>query len=61
MDLQEKSDGQEREAQVELGLGTERASAVRELLEKMEKPDKAALYYCGGLEVLTEAVADSEW
>ncbi|XP_072557327.1 tetratricopeptide repeat protein 12 isoform X5 [Paramormyrops kingsleyae] len=59
VDLQEKSDGQERVARVELGQGTERASAVRELLKKMEKPDKAALYYCGGLEALTDAVADS--
>ncbi|XP_048837987.1 tetratricopeptide repeat protein 12 isoform X2 [Brienomyrus brachyistius] len=59
VDLQEKTDGQEREARVEMGLGTERASAVRELLKKLEKPDKPALYYCGGLEVLTEAVVDS--
>uniref|UniRef100_A0A8C2JBF2 Tetratricopeptide repeat domain 12 n=1 Tax=Cyprinus carpio TaxID=7962 RepID=A0A8C2JBF2_CYPCA len=58
VDLEEKASLQEKAAWEELQEGTEQAMAVAELLKKLDRPNEINLYYCGGLELLSQAIKD---
>ncbi|ROL53322.1 Tetratricopeptide repeat protein 12 [Anabarilius grahami] len=58
VDLEEKVALQEKAAWEELQAGTEQATAVLELLKKLDRPNEINLYYCGGLELLSQAIKD---
>ncbi|XP_067306918.1 tetratricopeptide repeat protein 12 isoform X2 [Pseudorasbora parva] len=58
VDLEEKVALQEKAALEELQAGTEEAMAVPELLKKLDTPSEINLYYCGGLELLSQAIKD---
>lgn len=61
VDLGEKVALQEKEAWEELQAGTEQATAVLELLKKLDRPNEINLYYCGGLELLSQAIKDCKF
>ncbi|XP_077064643.1 tetratricopeptide repeat protein 12 isoform X1 [Siphateles boraxobius] len=58
VDLEEKVALQEKAAWEELQAGTGQATAVLELLKKLDRPNEINLYYCGGLELLSLAIKD---
>ncbi|KAG1951568.1 tetratricopeptide repeat protein [Pimephales promelas] len=58
VDLEEKVALQEKAAWEELQAGTGQAMAVAELLKKLDRPNEIHLYYCGGLELLSQAIKD---
>ncbi|KAF4085974.1 hypothetical protein AMELA_G00101120 [Ameiurus melas] len=59
VDLEEKKSLQEQTALRELNDGKEGAVVIPELLRKLDRPNEHNLYYCGGIELLTQAVTDS--
>ncbi|XP_017345698.1 tetratricopeptide repeat protein 12 isoform X3 [Ictalurus punctatus] len=59
VDLEEKKSLQEQTALKELNDGKEGAVAIPEFLTKLDRPNEHTLYYCGGVELLTQAVKDS--
>ncbi|KAI5620778.1 tetratricopeptide repeat protein 12 isoform X2 [Silurus asotus] len=59
VDLEEKKVLQEETALREFNDGKEEAVAIPDLLTKLERPNMHNLYYCGGLELLAQAVSDS--
>uniref|UniRef100_A0A8C3YPK8 Tetratricopeptide repeat domain 12 n=1 Tax=Catagonus wagneri TaxID=51154 RepID=A0A8C3YPK8_9CETA len=54
VDLREKADLQEKEAQELLDSGKNTAVTTKNLLETLSKPDQIPLFYAGGIEILTE-------
>ncbi|MEE6484703.1 hypothetical protein FKM82_013979 [Ascaphus truei] len=58
VDSQERQDQQEQKALEEFEAGEEGAVSVTELLQKISKANQIALYYSGGIKLLTEAVKD---
>ncbi|XP_042343373.1 tetratricopeptide repeat protein 12 [Plectropomus leopardus] len=58
VDLEEVRRSQEMNAMREFDKGNGNATRVSELLEKLSRPGQIPLYYCGGLEILTQAVTD---
>ncbi|XP_016379430.1 tetratricopeptide repeat protein 12-like [Sinocyclocheilus rhinocerous] len=58
VDLEEKASLQEKAAWDELQEGTAQAMEVPELLKKLDRPNEINLYYCGGLELLSQAIKD---
>lgn len=60
MDLEEKKALQEETALRELNDGKKEVRAILDLLTKLDRPSEHNLYYCGGLELLTQVVKDSE-
>ncbi|KAM4828387.1 tetratricopeptide repeat protein 12 [Thomomys bottae] len=54
VDLQEKTDLQEKEANEFLASGKNTGVTTRNLLETLSKPNQAPLFYAGGIEILTE-------
>uniref|UniRef100_A0A3B5M0E6 Uncharacterized protein n=1 Tax=Xiphophorus couchianus TaxID=32473 RepID=A0A3B5M0E6_9TELE len=60
VDLEEEKDSQETDAKKQLDEGERKATAVPQLLEKLSRPGQMPLYYCGGLESLSQAVTDCE-
>lgn len=58
VNLQEKADLQEKEAQRLLDSGKLAAVTVKNLLETLCKPDQNPLFYAGGIEILTEMMKD---
>lgn len=61
VDLEEKVTLQEKAAWEELQAGTGQAKAVPELLKKLDRPNEINLYYCGGLELLSQAIKDCKF
>lgn len=61
VDLEEKVALQEKAAWEELQAGTRQATAVSELLKKLDRPNEINLYYCGGLELLSQAIKDCKF
>lgn len=61
VDLEEERESQEMNAMQEFDKGHGKATIVPQLLEKLSRPGQMPLYYCGGLEILSLAVTDSEW
>ncbi|XP_053095473.1 tetratricopeptide repeat protein 12 isoform X2 [Pangasianodon hypophthalmus] len=59
VDLEEKKALQEETALRELKDGKEGAMAIPDLLTKLDRLNEHSLYYCGGVELLTQAVTDS--
>ncbi|MCJ8739985.1 hypothetical protein PDJAM_G00053710 [Pangasius djambal] len=59
VDLEEKAALQEETALRELNDGKEGYMAIPDLLKKLDRPKEHSLYYCGGVELLTQAVTDS--
>ncbi|XP_072809839.1 tetratricopeptide repeat protein 12 isoform X2 [Vicugna pacos] len=59
VNLREKADLQEKEAQESLDSGKNTAVTAKNLLETLSKPDQIPLFYAGGIEVLTEMMKDS--
>lgn len=60
VDLEKEKETQEIKAREEFDKGERKATIVVELLEKLSKPSQIALYYCGGLEILSQALTDCE-
>uniref|UniRef100_A0A3P8QEL9 Tetratricopeptide repeat domain 12 n=1 Tax=Astatotilapia calliptera TaxID=8154 RepID=A0A3P8QEL9_ASTCA len=60
VDLGKEKETQEIKAREEFDKGKRKATTVVELLEKLSKPGQIALYYCGGLEILSQALTDCE-
>ncbi|KAM9359056.1 tetratricopeptide repeat protein 12 [Symphorus nematophorus] len=58
VDLEEERESQEVKAMQEFDKGDEKATTVPQLLEKLSRPGQMPLYYCGGFEILSQAVAD---
>lgn len=58
VDLREKADLQEKEAHELLDAGKNTAITTKNLLESLSKPDQNALFYAGGIEILTEMMKD---
>ncbi|XP_033717944.1 tetratricopeptide repeat protein 12 isoform X6 [Tursiops truncatus] len=58
VDLREKADLQEKEAQEALDSGTNTAVTTKNLLEILSKPDQIPLFYAGGIEILTDMMKD---
>lgn len=58
VDLREKADLQEKEAQQLLDSGKSTAVTTRHLLGTLAKPDQNPLFYAGGIEILTELMED---
>lgn len=58
VDLREKADLQEKEAQESLDSGKNSAMTTKNLLETLSKPDQIPLFYAGGIEILTEMMKD---
>lgn len=61
VDLEEKKALQEETALRELNDGKEGAMAIPDLLTKLNRPNEHNLYYYGGVDLLTQAVIDSEY
>uniref|UniRef100_A0A3Q0QVA5 Uncharacterized protein n=1 Tax=Amphilophus citrinellus TaxID=61819 RepID=A0A3Q0QVA5_AMPCI len=60
VDLEKEKETQEIKASGEFDKGERKATIVVELLEKLSNPSQIALYYCGGLEILSQALTDCE-
>ncbi|CAK6448780.1 unnamed protein product [Pipistrellus nathusii] len=58
VDLREKADLQEKEAQQLLDSGKSTAVTTRHLLGTLSKPGQNPLFYVGGIEILTEMMED---
>ncbi|XP_046892491.1 tetratricopeptide repeat protein 12 [Hypomesus transpacificus] len=58
VDQEEQREEQERHAWEEMERGEEKARRVPQLLEKLSRPDQIPLYYCGGLQLLAQAITD---
>ncbi|XP_030600535.1 tetratricopeptide repeat protein 12 isoform X2 [Archocentrus centrarchus] len=58
VDLEKEKETQEIKASGEFDKGERKATIVVELLEKLSNPSQIALYYCGGLEILSQALTD---
>uniref|UniRef100_A0A8C9YEE6 Uncharacterized protein n=1 Tax=Sander lucioperca TaxID=283035 RepID=A0A8C9YEE6_SANLU len=56
--LEEVRASQEMNAMQEFDKGEANATKVPQLLEKLSRPGQIPLYYCGGLEILSQAVTD---
>ncbi|XP_034723713.1 tetratricopeptide repeat protein 12 isoform X1 [Etheostoma cragini] len=58
VNLEEVRASQEMNAMQEFEKGEASATRVPQLLEKLSRPGQIPLYYCGGLEILSQAVTD---
>lgn len=58
--MEEKKERQEINAMQQFNRGDEKATVVPQLLEKLSRPDQMPSYYCGGFDLLSEAVTDCE-
>ncbi|XP_071353017.1 tetratricopeptide repeat protein 12 isoform X2 [Trachinotus anak] len=56
VDLEEERENQEMNAWQEFDKGEAKARTVPQLLEKLSRPGQMPLFYCGGLEILLQAV-----
>ncbi|TRY66443.1 hypothetical protein DNTS_025736 [Danionella cerebrum] len=59
VDVEEKEVLQEKAAWEEMQKATEQATAITVLLKKLTRPNQIDLYYCGGLELLSQAIRDT--
>lgn len=60
MDLEEEKEGQETRAMQEFDSGDAKAKTVPQLLQKLSRPGQMPFYYCGGFEILSQAVIECE-
>ncbi|KAM7399474.1 hypothetical protein PAMP_018745 [Pampus punctatissimus] len=58
VDLEEKKESQEMNAREAFDKGEGKATTVPQLLEKLSRPGQLPFYYCGGFEILSQAVTD---
>ncbi|XP_051254268.1 tetratricopeptide repeat protein 12 isoform X1 [Dicentrarchus labrax] len=58
VDLEEERESQEVNAMQEFDKGDGKATTVPQLLEKLSRPSQMSFYYCGGFEILSQAVTD---
>ncbi|XP_010869917.2 tetratricopeptide repeat protein 12 isoform X1 [Esox lucius] len=58
VDLEEERVCQESKAWEEFEKGEAKARTVPELLKKLDRPEQIPLYYCGGLKLLSQTIAD---
>ncbi|KAM6370541.1 tetratricopeptide repeat protein 12 isoform 2-T2 [Pluvialis apricaria] len=58
VNLEEKRMKEEERAMKELQSGKLAALSIKELLQKLDRPDQSILYYMGGIRLLTGAVKD---
>ncbi|XP_060902572.1 tetratricopeptide repeat protein 12 isoform X1 [Labrus mixtus] len=58
VNLVEEKESQELKAMQEFDKGEGKATTVHQLLEKLSKPGQMPFYYCGGLDILSQAVSD---
>uniref|UniRef100_A0A3P8SYF3 Tetratricopeptide repeat domain 12 n=1 Tax=Amphiprion percula TaxID=161767 RepID=A0A3P8SYF3_AMPPE len=59
VDLEEERDSQEMNAKQEFDKAERTATIVPQLLEKLSRPGQMPLFYCGGLELLSQAITDT--
>ncbi|CAL8351045.1 unnamed protein product [Lota lota] len=59
VEWEEERERQELSAREEFDRGGQKASTVPQLLEKLSRPNQSPLYYCGGLELLLQAITNS--
>ncbi|XP_075298581.1 tetratricopeptide repeat protein 12 isoform X4 [Opisthocomus hoazin] len=60
VDSEEKRTKDEERAMKEVQSGTLAAQSIKELLQKLDRPDQNILYYTGGIRLLAGAVKDYE-
>ncbi|KAL8173544.1 UNVERIFIED_CONTAM: hypothetical protein K2H54_006325, partial [Gekko kuhli] len=58
VDLEEKREREEEEATKEFESGRCRAVSVNQLLQKLSRPNENALFYAGGIQLLTRVIQD---
>ncbi|CAL8361251.1 unnamed protein product [Merluccius merluccius] len=58
VEWEEERERQELSAREEFDRGGQKASTVPQLLGKLSRPNQSPLYYCGGLELLSQAITD---
>lgn len=58
--MEEEKESQEMSAMQEFDRGDAKARTVPQLLEKLSRPGQMPLYYCGGFEILSQAVTECE-
>jgi len=58
VDSEEKRTKDEERAMKEVQSGTLAAQSIKELLQKLDRPDQNILYYTGGIRLLAGAVKD---
>uniref|UniRef100_H3BFT5 Tetratricopeptide repeat domain 12 n=1 Tax=Latimeria chalumnae TaxID=7897 RepID=H3BFT5_LATCH len=58
VEIAERKSFQEKEALEEFEQGKEAATSVKELLQKLAKTNQVAIYYAGGIKLLTEWIKD---
>lgn len=61
VNLEEKRMKDEERAMKEVQSGTLAALSIKELLQKLDRPDQSILYYTGGIRLLTGAVKDRKY
>lgn len=61
VDLEEEKESQEISALQEFEREDVRAKTVPQLLEMLSRPDQMPFYYCGGFEILSQAVTECEF
>lgn len=61
VDLEEKRVKDEERARKEAESGKLTALSIKELLQKLDRPDQNILYYTGGIRLLTGAVKDCKY
>ncbi|XP_029302549.1 LOW QUALITY PROTEIN: tetratricopeptide repeat protein 12 [Cottoperca gobio] len=58
VDLEEGRESQEMNAMQDFDMGERNAIRVPQLLEKLSRPGQLPWFYCGGLEILSQAITD---
>ncbi|KAM3615796.1 uncharacterized protein V6R79_008040 [Siganus canaliculatus] len=58
VELEEKREHEEISAMAEYDSGHAKATVIPQLLKKLSKSDQLPVYYCGGYEILSQAVTD---
>ncbi|XP_077398204.1 tetratricopeptide repeat protein 12 [Festucalex cinctus] len=59
MELEEKKESEEFNAKQDFDKGVEKAKLIPQLVEKLSEPGQMLLYYCGILEILSQAVTEN--
>ncbi|XP_049582906.1 tetratricopeptide repeat protein 12 isoform X2 [Syngnathus scovelli] len=58
MELEKKKESEEFNARQDFDKGVEKAKLIPQLVEKLSEPGQMLLYYCGILEILSQAVTN---
>lgn len=61
VDSAEKRQCEEDKATQELESGRRGAVSVKKLLQKLSRPNESALFYAGGIQLLTDTIQDCKY